>query len=239
MDTPTEYVCIDPEVGELRHRERSSLSDQERGALEAHLAICRSCEVVVAMDSVLRDAGAAYRQQWRARLRSMATGLRTAAAGCLVAGLIGIFLLTPSRGPLFGGSSARLTLGDEGVVVERPFEGEVLAPSGGDLRWTGVEGAQRYDVTVRGMGSDYLWTREGVEGTQITLPTDVPAGGCVAEVMALPDHLAGGLPGEVYFQRGSWAQFASYRLQHLPRVVLALLVAGVILLGIGLSIRPR
>lgn len=231
-----EYACLDPEIGALLERPEP-LSASERALLAAHLDVCEHCKILQVMDSVLseqaplRVAKSSARHPWL-RVLALAATLSAAAA------LLALLSLRPSPEARFGGRSERLERGSEVLTFREPFEGEVLRPGGGALRWSALDGAAHYALSVSRSGGGEVLTVTSLSETRLALP-DLPRGEYIAELRALPDHLAGSGPVRVAFRSASWSEFLAYRLRHVSNATLALLAAALAFGGLALSRRPR
>lgn len=234
-DTP-DYECLDPEVGALLEC-REPLSPPEQALLAAHLDVCEHCKILKVMDGLLSErtlsAGArpAGRHPWL-RVLALAATLSAAAA------LLALLSLRPSAEARFGERSERLERGGESLAFREPFEGEVLRPGGGALRWTPLAGAAHYALSVSRSGGEEVLAVTSLSETRLGLP-DLPRGEYIAELRALPDHLAGSGPVRVAFRSASWGEFLGYRLRHASNAALALLAAALAFGGLALSRRLR
>jgi len=234
-DAP-DYECLDPELGALLER-AEPLSPAEQALLAAHLDVCEHCKIVHVMDRLLaeqapiRSARPTGKRPW---LRALALAATLSAAAALIA----LLVLRPSPEARFGERSDRLERGGEALTIREPFEGEILRPGGGSLRWMPLAGAAHYALTVRRSGGTEILTITKVDETRVALPA-LPHGEYIAELRALPDHLAGSGPVRVAFRSASWGEFLGYRLRHLSSAAISLLAATIALTGLALSRRLR
>jgi hypothetical protein len=234
---PRDYICIDPEVAALRGRLRPLSSDEE-DELALHLELCQACRIAQVMDGVLRDAAARRHASLPPRQIRTARVLGVAALLSLLAAFAAASFLRPSLQPRFGAGEQLVERGEAGLLIEAPYEQEVLAPQGAALRWRALPGASHYSLRLLRQGSAETLTVSDLEGTRFPLPP-LQRGVYVAELRALPDHLAGSEPVRVAFRSGGWGEFFGYRLRHLPAAALGFLAAALALGSAALSRRLR
>jgi hypothetical protein len=234
---PRDYVCIDPDVGALLGRPRP-LSPDEETALAVHLELCKACRIAQVMDGVLQQAAAHRQAQGRLRRARFVRVLAIAAALSLIAALAAAVFLRPAAEPRFGDRHQLTERGEGGLVIEAPYEQEVLPPPGGALEWRALPGAAHYSLRLLRQGSAEAIAVDHLEGTRLPLPP-LERGAYVAELRALPDHLAGSEPVRVAFRSGGWGEFLGYRLRHLPAAALGFFAAALALGSAALSRRLR
>lgn len=234
-DAP-DYECLDPELGALLER-AEPLSPAEQALLAAHLDVCEHCKIIQVTDRLLGEQ-IAIRRARPSGMRPWLRALALAAALSAAAALVALLVLRPSPEARFGERSERLERGGEALSIREPFEGEVLRPGGGSLRWTPLAGAAHYALTVSRSGGGEVLAITNLSETRVALPA-LPQGEYIAELRALPDHLAGSGPVRVAFRSAGWGEFLGYRLRHVSAAAMALFAAAIALTGLALSRRLR
>jgi hypothetical protein len=173
VDTP--YECIEPRVGDQLWRLEAPGTDATlRSQLEAHVAVCQACRLLLDLDAKSRElsrSGALGRDgsgtpSWLSLRRWLRPPVLAAAA--LAAATLAALIMPPR--PVDRGGLAR---GEDVVRFLRPVEGEVVTPGQRTLSWTPVDGATRYRVELRDGLGKRVWSGESA-GTSVSLPGSVP-----------------------------------------------------------------
>ena len=229
-----EFECVEPELGEeLDARPLSEMEPGRRERLEAHLEICHACRQRYGFEEAvarLMAEGVGVPDGRRARVIALPSRRRllAVAALSLAAGLILALFLGPSEHTLLlpAGDALERSL-DADFHILRPFEGEVLSRSGGNLTWTPVAGATSYKVEVKSVNGAFSWSAQ-VADAALALPEGGERDGdYLAIVKPLPRNLTREGEYSVYFQRGGFLKNLGYRIMHLPLASFLALVIGV------------
>jgi len=235
------YECIDDGLGSQIWRlddpttnpelqERLRLHVRHCAACRERLAVTRHTAAGLADGSLSLTPAATPRQAWPVWLSG-------AGAAALAACLALVFLLPPR------------TAGD-GLILRGEGDAAILAPKADtvirdrtpEIRWTPVDKARGYDVTVREVDGDYRWEGRSA-APSLTLPDDagLPSSARFrVEVTPEPAHLGSdGL--RTSFRTGTWSEFLDFRLRAAPRPLVpgALLGALALLVGLAARLRPR
>ena len=118
-------------------------------------------------------------------------------------------------------------------------EGEVVAADDLTVRWTEVDGASSYQVTVSYLGDGPGWTGDA-QGDRLDVPDEaelVTGADYRVELSSVPDDLLP--PGEVSsrFRTGSPLEVIGHRVRRARPVGYALVLSGLVLAGAFLANR--
>ncbi len=237
-----QHECIEPGLGEQIWRvDDPTTSPGLRSEIELHLRHCAACRLRSSLERDVADglrdgrlsvsAPTAIRPSWA----RWTTG---AGAAALAACLALIFLLPPR-----GAVDDMLLRGADDVAVTAPRPDEVVLDRTPAIRWTALERANSYRVTVRDVDGDYAWTGETTD-TELSIPDSDPLPSSARlriEVVPTPAVAApdGGLRSS--FRSGSMGEFLGFRAERShPGVKLGALLGGLALLIGGIAaIRQR
>lgn len=232
-----DYECIDPGLGEQIWRidDPATPPDLSR-RLVAHVRHCADCRLHLALtrdlaaglrDGTLAAEVAAGSPAW-ARWTGGLGGLALAACLALV------FLLPPAPA-----GEDRLLRGADAPAVTAPVPDAVILDRTPVVRWTPVERATRYRVSVREVGGDFAWSAE-TSGNEIAVPAAATlprAARLRVDVEPVPAHLVRGGRLQSSFRTGGWNEFLGFRLQAAPAGLLVGAIAGLAgLLAGGLGV---
>lgn len=220
-----DFECIDPGLGaQIWRLDDPTTAPGLRDRLDLHVRHCADCRLALA---VAREAG----EGLRAGRLVVAGPLLPAwirwtgglGAGALAACLALVFLLPPrpaGDSPLLRGTGA--------PAVTSPAPDTVIRDRTPEIRWTPLEHAVRYRITVREVGGDYAWQGESVTPA-FALPSgaDLPVSSRFrVDVEPVPAHAAPGGRLQSSFRTGSWGEFVDFRLGAAPPALLAGALAG-------------
>ncbi|HPF36774.1 MAG TPA: hypothetical protein P5571_11000 [Candidatus Krumholzibacteria bacterium] len=227
------FECIEPDLGAQTLLIDDPATDSElKSRLTHHVAHCADCRLRVAL---ARDMAAGLRSgllqapedgtpawvRWTGGLGGLA----------LAASLALVFLLPPSPP-----GSGRIQRGADDPHVTAPVADSVIRDRTPVLRWTPVDRATGYRVSVREVGGGFVWEAE-TSTPEIGLPAAAvlpPSSRLRVDVEPVPGHLVRGGRLQSSFRTGSWDEYLPFRFGAAPRVVLAGALAGLAGLVVGL-----
>ncbi len=230
-----EFECVEPELGaRLSEYADPGLDPALRLRFEQHLEICHACRERVVIErglgEILTEADFASRPLRVGRVFHLwpASGLALAAALVLA-------ILLPPQNLL---PDDRYRGDDDSFVITRPVEGEVLGIDGGALRWTELEDASAYRISLMSVEGEFLW-----EGETVTASLDLPAesefeGDFFAAVEPVPADLHPPRETSVAFRRGSAWRVLGFRMGH-PHSASLLTGIAALVLGFAAILRRR
>ena len=240
----TPFECVDPGIGgRIWRLEQPDLAPPLRAELEAHLAACHACRLLVSLDSAARKLvrdGRLEDEEVVPRPRKIRPRRRATpwiAGLALAASIVAVFLVPPR--PVLPASEVR---GPDPIRFLRPVEGEVLAASRPVLRWTAVAGASRYFVELRDQEGRSVWTGESSVPT-LRLPEGIslPRNHAFKAILSVePSDLMPPGATSVVFRRGSPWDLALHRIRWAHPIlqgVSLLALAWLVLLGIRRRLR--
>lgn len=236
LDGQDEFECLDPDLGEqLWRREEPECPTELFERLEAHLTYCAYCRLQVAVEE--RTVAGLREGRLRVTLGSGRGGriVRWAAgtgAMALAAGLA-LILLLPPRAP----HEDMVMRGEGQPGIDRPVPGEVVLGGRPEVRWTELEGANRYNVEISMVGGDHSWSTT-TEDAAVAIPEgmDLPVGARYrVNVAPVPGHVAPDGALRSSFRTGGGGQWIGYRLERgAPAGRLVGLAGGLVLIVAGL-----
>lgn len=231
------YECVDPVLGEqVWQYNTPEVTPELQSQLQGHLEICAKCRLkralcervgkALAEDVVTKPAFPALRWGQGSRLNR---GLGIAASFNLAACLLLTFLLPP-RDP-----DADRIQRAEGLQPRfvRPVTEEVLLPAKATFKWTIIENASSYVLSIRDTNSDFEWTTQ-TEQTSVQVPPEThlpPNTRLQAFLETVPPYLTPDTGIAVSFRTASWPAYAVYRAQANPLWVWILGLSGILLWG--------
>ncbi len=168
---PFEHECIEPDLGrELWRLDDPQCGQEMRTDLEIHLEFCAACRVTRSLAARTANGLADGRLHIHVGGRG---GTATAWLGggsllALVASLALILLLPPV--PVHKDMTLR---GEEEPAILRPVADEVVVDATPIVRWSPVEGAARYRISVESIDAKYRWETT-TEDTEIRISDQQP-----------------------------------------------------------------
>lgn len=217
MKTP--FECVDPSVGqELWRLQQPDLDPALRATLEAHLAACHACRLMVRLDAKAQELARAGRLDSldagpAVRARHPLLGHARspwAAALPLAASLVAMLALPPR--PITQEQTAR---GPDLVRFTRPVEGEVVSTRRPELRWTPIPAASGYAVELRDREGRPVWTGTSTV-PELRVPEEaalMPGREYRALLSVRPADLAPLAPASVGFRRDSFGSMVLHRVR--------------------------
>ncbi len=200
--------CVDLDLGrELWRLEDPQTNPKQRKRLEAHLSICAACRLQVAHQQAVADGLREGSLHVRAAGPFGGPTMFAAGISALAAGLCLIFMQPLTKPGIVERSN------DDATHLLAPVSGQVVVDRTPKIRWTVMEGARAYDVTVRDTNGDLAWRERTENASTSPQPTAQLERGhdYRIRVNAVP-AFAAGEPLRGSFRVGTWSEFVRYRL---------------------------
>lgn len=229
-----DYECIDPSLGEhLWRLDDPTTAADLQTRLQRHLRHCSVCRQRVALSRTVAEG----LQDGRLVIRPMQADRRVwsewslnLGVGVLAACLALVFVLPPRLPGL-----DLVMRGGNGPFIAAPLPGSVVLDRTPVIRWTRIERASSYRVSLREVGGDFQWSGE-TTSPEVSLPASarLPVSARFrVGVEPVPAHLVADGALQTSFRTGTWREFAAFRLGAAPPAILIGALAGALALMVG------
>lgn len=210
-----EHECLDPNLGEQLWRIAADACPEDlRARLEHHVSHCAACRLQLALEREVVQGlrtGGLHLSAPAPRYGGVVGWTAACGTTALAAGLVVLFVLPPTAP-----HDHMVLRGGDGPAIVRPVPDEVVRGGRLTLRWTPLEQATRYDVTVSAVEGDHTWSTQ-VREPSATIPPEsaLPVGARYrARVEPVPAYLAPDGALRTSFRTGGTGEWFGYRVGH-------------------------